>query len=135
MTKNNPEHVFIEDIIYCPSQIYYYFSVPNGKSGDNEGSGSSVKTRLWVAYIRQRSGPLAFELVEIDKETGEWKWDWDNRINVTLSRTYDINNQKTMEDEEKEIIKLENEIMWYLRQQFPNINFPEHPERLKRNYR
>ena len=96
----NPEHVFIEDIIYCPSQIYYYFSVSNGKSKDNEGSGSSVKTsksikeRRWVAYVRQRGGPLTFELIEIDKETSEWKWDWEGGTNkVKLSRVYDINGQ------------------------------------------
>jgi len=125
MLNRNPEHVFIEDIIYCPSQIYYYFSVSNGKSKDND-------QRKWVAYVRQRSGSLTFELVEIDKETGEWKWDWERRTNkVKLSRVYDINNQPNEEAEEKEIIELESEIMWYLRQQFPNVTFPEHPTRQK----
>jgi hypothetical protein len=125
MLSRNPEHVFIEDIIYCPSQIYYYFSVSNGKSKDNEG-------RQYVAYVRQRSGSLTFELVEIDKETGEWKWDWERRTNkVKLSRVYDINNQPNEEAEEEEIIELESEIMWYLRQQFPNVTFPEHPTRQK----
>ena len=135
----NPEHVFIEDIIYCPSQIYYYFSVSNGKSKDNEGSGSSVKTsksikeRRWVAYVRQRGGPLTFELIEIDKETSEWKWDWEGGTNkVKLSRVYDINGQPNVESEEREIEALENEIMWYLRQQFPEITFPTQPERRKR---
>ena len=121
MNINNPEHVFIEDIIYCPSQIYYYFR-------DNEG-------KQYVAYVRQRGGPLTFELVEI-REDGEWLWDWEGGTNkVKLSRVYDINGQQNVESEEREIEALESEIMWYLRQQFPNINFPEHPERLKRNYR
>ena len=125
MNMNNPEHVFIEDIIYCPSQIYYYFSVPNGKSKDNDG-------KQYVAYVRQRGGPLTFELVEI-REDGEWLWDWEGGTNkVKLSRVYDINNQPNVESEEKEIEALESEIMWYLRQQFPNINFPEHPIRQKR---
>ena len=128
MLSRNPEHVFIEDIIYCPSQIYYYFSVPNGKSEDNEG-------KQYVAYVRQRGGPLTFELVEI-REDGEWLWDWEGGTNkVKLSRVYDINNQPNEEAEEREIEALESEIMWYLRQQFPDINFPENPERLKRNYR
>jgi hypothetical protein len=78
---------------------------------------------------------LTFELVEI-REDGEWLWDWEGGTNkVKLSRAYDINNQPNVESEEREIEALESEIMWYLRQQFPNINFPEHPERLKRNYR
>ena len=128
MNMNNPEHIFIEDIIYCPSQIYYYFSVPNGKSGDQD-------ERLWVAYIRQRRGPLTLELVEIDKENGEWLWDWEGGTNkVKLSRVYDINNQPNEEEEEKEIEALESEIMWYLRQRFPEIEFPEHPERRKREF-
>jgi len=116
---NNPDHIFIENIIYFPSQIYYYFK-------DNN-------QREWVAYVRQRSGPLTFELVEINKENGEWKWDWEGGTNrVKLSRTYDINGQLNVESEEKEIEALESEIMWYLRQRFPKIEFPEHPERQKR---
>ena len=125
--ENNPEHVFIEDIIYCPSQIYYYFSVPNGKSEDQDD-------RQYVAYVRQRGGPLTFELVEI-LEDGEWLWDWEGGTNkVKLSRVYDINGQPNEEAEEREIEVLESEIMWYLRQQFPNVNFPEHPERRKRGF-
>ena len=125
--ENNPEHVFIEDIIYCPSQIYYYFSVPNGKSGNQDD-------RQYVAYVRQRGGPLTFELVEI-RDDGEWEWDWEGGTNkVKLSRVYDINGQQNVESEEREIEALESESMWYLRQQFPEVTFPEHPERLKRNY-
>ena len=120
MNMNNPEHVFIEDIIYCPSQIYYYFRDQDERS--------------WVAYVRQRGGPLTFELVEI-RDDGEWLLDWEGGTNkVKLSRIYDINGQPNEEEEEKEIEALESEIMWYLRQQFPNINFPEHPERRKRGF-
>ena len=119
MTKNQ-EHIFIENIIYCPSQIYYYF-----KDQDD---------REWVAYVRQRGGPLTFELVEI-QEDGEWLWDWEGGANkVRLSRVYNINGQPNEESEEKEIIELESEIMWYLRQRVPKINFPEHPERQKREF-
>ena len=120
MLSRNPEHVFIEDIIYCPSQIYYYFR-------DND-------QREWVAYVRQRGGPLTFELVEI-REDGEWLWDWEGGTNkVKLSRAYDINNQPNEESEEKEIIELESEIMWYLRQRFPEVTFPTQPERRKRGF-
>ena len=121
------EHVFIEVIVYCPSQIYYYFSVPNGKSEDRDD-------RQYVAYVRQRGGPLTFELIEI-REDGEWLWDWEGGTNkVKLSRVYDINGQPNVESEEKEIEALESEIMWYLRQQFPEVTFPEHPERQKRGF-
>ena len=117
--ESKTEHIFIENIIYYPSQIYYYF-----RDQDD---------RQYVAYVRQRSGPLTFELVEINKESGEWKWNWEGGTNrIKLSRTYDINGQLNVESEEKEIESLESEIMWYLRQQFPNIIFPEHPERQKR---
>jgi hypothetical protein len=127
MNMNNPEHVFIEDIIYCPSQIYYYFSVPNGKSEDQDD-------RQYVAYVRQRGGPLTFELVEI-REDGEWMWDWEGGTNkVKLSRVYDINGQQNVESEEQEIEALESEIMWYLRQQFPEVTFPTQPERRKREF-
>ena len=116
--ENNPEHVFIEDIIYCPSQIYYYF-----RDQDD---------RQYVAYVRQRGGPLTFELVEI-REDGEWLWDWEGGTNrVKLSKVYDINNQPNEEEEEKEIEALESEIMWYLRQQFPEVTFPTQPIRQKR---
>ena len=113
----NPEHVFKEDIIYCPSQIYYYFT-----DSDN---------RFWVAYIRQRRGPLTFELVEIEKDTGDWLWDSGQ---VKLSREYDINNQPSQESEEKEIMAVEEEVMWFLRQQFPDVKFPDHPSRIKKEY-
>ena len=117
---NNREHVFIESIIYCPSQIYYYFR--------------DQDERFWVAYVRQRGGPLTFELIEI-REDGEWMWDWERGTNkVKLSRVYDINNQPNEESEEREIIELENEIMWYLRQRFPEVTFPTQPERRKRDF-
>lgn len=118
--ENNQEHIFIEDIIYCPSQIYYYF-----KDQDD---------RQYVAYVRQRGGPLTFELVEI-REDGEWLWDWEGGTNqVKLSRVYDINGQPNVESEEREIKALENEIMWYLRQRFPEVTFPTQPERRKREF-
>ena len=102
--------------------------MPNGKSKDND-------QREYVAYVRQRRGPLTFELMEINKETGEWLWDWEGGTNkVKLSRDYDINGQPNVESEEREIEALESEIMWYLRQQFPEVTFPEHPERRKREF-
>ena len=74
--------IFIEDIIYCPTQIYYYFK------------GENTEIPFWLAYVRQRSGPLTFELIELD-ETGDWM----GEHKVTLSRVYDINGQVNADKE------------------------------------
>lgn len=112
--RDKEEHIFQEDIIYCPSQIYYYFTDNNGEK--------------WCAYIRQRRGPLTFELVNI-LENDEWKF---GDI-IPLSRTYDINNQTTIREEEFEIEELEKEVMGILRQRFPEVSFPNSPIRQKRS--
>ena len=117
LSRNTDEHVFIEDVIYCPTQIYYYLT-------DVDGS-------FWVAYIRQRRGDLTFELVRIDKETGDWLWE-DNK--VKLSRKYDINGQSDKESEEREIIAVEEEVLWFLRQRFPEVEFPDSPFRQVEDY-
>lgn len=117
--KNFDEHVWLEDIIYCPSQIYYYFSSPGGE-------------KAWCLYIRQRRMPEAsIEIVEVDPETQEFpsNYPWPS---VTPSRPYDINNQPGPEEENKEIMALEKEALEYLRQSFPEVEFPENPERRSR---
>ena len=109
----NPEHVFIESIIYCPSQIYYYFT-------DEED-------QEWVLYVRQRGGPLTCELVRIGKD-GEWD-SWKKWNKIVLSREYDINGKQSQDEEESEIMAVEEEMLWFLRQRFPKVRFPDHPER------
>jgi len=106
------EHVFIEDIIYCPSQIYYYFKDQEGKE--------------WCAYIRQRRGPLSFEIYEVD-EAGDFIMGEEINPSIPLSRVYDINNQPDLKQESKEILELEKEVLGFLRQSFPGVDFPEIP--------
>lgn len=113
------KHVWIEDIIYCPSQIYYYFV--------------DTAEKHWCAYIRQRGGPVTVELVELD--------DLDNFPNflegwhkITLDREYDINNKKTEEEEDKEIIEIERKTLDLLRINFPAVIFPDNPPRLGKKY-
>ena len=111
----DPEHVFIESIIYCPSQIYYYFT--------------DEKNQGWVLYVRQRGGPLTCDLFRVGKD-GEWSG-W---YNVVLSRKYDINGKQSQDEEESEIMAVEEEMLWFLRQRFPEVTFPTQPERRKREF-
>ena len=113
---NEEQNVFIESIIYCPSQIYYYFW---DKDEDT----------FWCAYIRQRRGPLTFELVRANPDDGSFLDSFDDWEKISMSREYDINNQDSFEKEEKEIVEIEAEVMSFLRQRFPNISFPENPKR------
>jgi len=107
----NLEHIFIESIIYCPSQIYYYFT-------DEED-------QRWVLYVRQRSGPLTCNLIRVD-DKGEWNLEWGR---VVFSREYDINGKQSQDEEESEIMAVEEEMLCFLRQRFPKVIFPDHPER------
>ena len=102
------EHVFIESIIYFPTQIYYYFT-------DEEDQG-------WVLYVRQRGGPLTCDLISEDEC-------WNK---VVLSREYDINGKQSQDEEDSEIMAVEEEMLWFLRQRFPKVIFPDHPIRQKR---
>ena len=59
---------WIEDLRWCPSQIYYYFV-------DKDGG-------RWCIYLRWRhQDPWTAELVRCDKN---WEFDWDNPDNVNL---------------------------------------------------
>ena len=104
-------HVFLEDIIYCPSQIFYYFEDTNKK--------------VWCVYVRQRGGPLRIELDSVDEDIS---------IEVKLSREYDINNQSNLREERREINELEKDIISYLKRQFPEVKFPEQIIRKEKEY-
>jgi hypothetical protein len=104
------DHVFIKSIIYCPTQIYYCFT-------DEEG-------QRWVLYVHQRGGPLTCDLINV-REDGEWG-NWNK---VVLSREYDINGKQSQSEEESEIMAVEEEMLWFLRQRFPKVIFPDHPKR------
>ncbi len=94
-------HTFMEDLIWCPSQIYYYFEDRSGQK--------------YVVYSRWRwNDPWTIELVEID--------DYDN---WDLSRaTYILEDKNFKDDDYKD---LEKEIIKYLKARFPDVNFPDDP--------
>ncbi len=95
------EHTWIEDIIYCPSQIYYYFSTANGQK--------------YVLYLRWRhQDPWTVELVKVNSED---EWDWDSAENLGYF--------KWTSEEWK---YLEEEVLEILRKKFPDVSFPEHPD-------
>jgi hypothetical protein len=59
-------------------------------------------------------------------------WDsYENWNKVVLSREYDINGKQSQSEEESEIMAVEEEMLWFLRQRFPKVIFPDHPERKK----
>lgn len=115
--SNHPVMEFLEDIIYCPSQIEFYFH--DGK-------------HVWCLYIRQRHGDTCAYLVpcELDgKFIYKQKWE-----KIELSRDYDIEgcSYKSKRCEEHEIIAIEKECLSRLKTMFPNVHFPEHPNRRRR---
>ena len=118
MKQQQDTNVFLEDIIYCPSQIYFYFEC---KASDNERKSDNERGKK-LAYIRQRGGPLTFELIDLLEDD-----EWGEVHKVILSREYDINNQPSEEEERREVDELESEVLEFLRQRFPSTEFPRHP--------
>lgn len=121
LEDNHPVMEFLEDIIYCPSQIEFYFR-------DGEA--------VWCLYIRQRHGDTTAQLVSC-YGSGDFIYDalWPE---IELSRDYDIEGKshESEEAEEQEIIAIEKACLARLRIMFPDVPFPEHPNRRRhRGYR
>jgi hypothetical protein len=114
LEDNHPVMEFLEDIIYCPSQIYFYFR-------DGEA--------VWCLYIRQRHGETTAQLVSC-YGSGDFIYEglWPD---IELSRDYDIEGKsyESEEAEEQEIIAIEKACLARLRVMFPDTPFPEHPNR------
>ena len=114
LEDNHPVMEFLEDIIYCPSQIEFYFR-------DGEA--------VWCLYIRQRHGETTAQLVPC-YGSGDFIYEglW---LDIELSREYDIEGKsyKSEEAEEQEIIAIEKACLARLRVIFPGTPFPEHPNR------
>lgn len=117
LEDNHPVMEFLEDIIYCPSQIEFYFR-------DGEQS--------YCLYIRQRHGDTTAQLVSC-YDSGDFIYEglWPD---IELSREYDIEGEsyKSEEAEEQEIIAIEKDCLARLRVMFPDTPFPEHPNRKRR---
>ena len=121
LEDNHPVMEFLEDIIYCPSQIEFYFR-------DGEA--------VWCLYIRQRHGDTTAQLVSC-YGSGDFDYDalWSE---IELSRDYDIEGKsyESEEAEEQEIIAIEKDCLARLRVMFSDTPFPEHPNRKRhRGYR
>lgn len=119
LEANHPVMEFLEDIIYCPSQIEFYFRT-NGQ--------------VMCLYIRQRHGETTAQLVPC-YGNGEYQYDslWPD---IELSRDYDIEGKshESEEAEEQEIIAIEKDCLARLRVMFPDVPFPEHPNRRRGRY-
>ena len=119
LEDNHPVMEFLEDIIYCPSQIEFYFR-------DGE--------QVWCLYIRQRHGDTTAQLVPCFG-SGDFDYDalWPE---IELSRDYDIEGKsyESEEAEEQEIIAIEKDCLARLRVMFPGTPFPEHPNRRRGRY-
>ena len=121
LEDNHPVMEFLEDIIYCPSQIEFYF-----RDGDN----------VYCLYIRQRHGDTTAQLVSC-YGSGDFIYEglWPD---IELSRDYDIEGKsyESEEAEEQEIIAIEKDCLARLRVMFPDTPFPERPNRRRgRGYR
>lgn len=83
-------NVFLEDLIWCPSQIYYYFC-------DNSG-------KIWCIYLRWRhDDPWTAELIPCDKNFKFF--DCDTWETISTSKDYKDFEYKDLEKEALEIIK------------------------------
>ena len=121
LEDNHPVMEFLEDIIYCPSQIEFYFR-------DGE--------QVYCLYIRQRHGDTTAQLVTC-YGSGDFIYEglWPD---IELSRDYDIEGKsyESEEAEEQEIIAIEKDCLARLRVMFHDTPFPEHPNRKRgRGYR
>jgi hypothetical protein len=119
LEDNHPVMEFLEDIIYCPSQIDFYFRTDG---------------QVMCLYIRQRHGETTAQLVPC-YGNGEFQFDslWPE---IELSRDYDIEGKsyESEEAEEQEIIAIEKDCLARLRVMFPDVQFPEHPNRRRGRY-
>lgn len=119
LEDNHPVMEFLEDIIYCPSQIEFYFRADG---------------QVTCLYIRQRHGETTAQLVPC-YGNGEFQFDslWPE---IELSRNYDIEGKsyESEEAEEQEIIAIEKDCLARLRIMFPDVPFPEHPNRRRGRY-
>lgn len=114
LEDNHPVMEFLEDIIYCPSQIEFYFR-------DGE--------QVYCLYIRQRHSDTTAQLVTC-YGSGDFIYEglWPD---IELSRDYDIEGKsyESEEAEEQEIIAIEKDCLARLRVMFPDVPFPAHPNR------
>lgn len=91
---------FHEDLLWCPSQIYYWFMV-----------GSEMK----LVYMRWRwSDPWTIELCNVKDPSNPHDWNFDNSEVLDLGKEY----------KDSEYLEMEKDLILYLMKRFPEIKFP-----------
>lgn len=98
------EHAFFEEMIWCPSQIYYYFT-------------DLADGQMYVVYCRWRwSDPWTIELVKVANPKNPRNWDWSlGSVSLLPDRGY----------KDEEYRKMEKDILDCLKAKFPHIVFPD----------
>ena len=91
---------FYEDLIWCPSQIYYWFMV-----------GSEMK----LVYMRWRwSDPWSIELCNVKDPSNPNDWSFDGSETIDLGKEY----------KDSEYQEMEKDLILYLMKRFPESKFP-----------
>ena len=91
---------FHEDLIWCPSQIYYWF-----KDGED----------IRVVYMRWRwSDPWEIELCKVRDPENLDSWNFDDAEIINLGRDY----------KDSEYMDMEKDLVDYLKNRFPGFTFP-----------
>ena len=97
--ENKQLWTWLESLIWCPSQIEYYFKDSNGSN--------------YLIYLRWRhSDPWTAELIPCNEN---WELDFANRKTINTSKNY-------IDDEYKE---LESEVLEIIKKKFPETKFPD----------
>lgn len=96
------EHAFFEDMIWCPSQIEYFFTDPR------DG-------QMYVVYCRWRwSDPWTITLVKVANPANPRSWNFD-----LMNESIDLGEFK-----DTEFRKMEAKVVNYLSSRFPQVQFP-----------
>jgi ribA/ribD-fused uncharacterized protein len=91
---------FHEDLIWCPSQIYYWFMV-----------GQEMK----LVYMRWRwSDPWSIELCNVKDPSKPHDWSFDDSEKLDLGKEY----------KDSEYQEMEKDLLLYLMKRFPEVKFP-----------
>jgi len=100
------EHAFFEELIWCPSQIEYFFTDP--ESG-----------KMYVVYMRWRySDPWTIELIEVANRNDPRNWNWD------LQHEH-IDHALGVRFRDDEYPEMEKKVVEYLKTRFQKVNFPD----------
>lgn len=96
------EFIFIEEIIYCPSQVYYYFT--DNKSGEK-----------YCIYLRWRyHDPWTSQLIRCGNDYS-FSPNWEEWETIETKKQY----------KDDEYLELEEEVLDIVKSKFLETKFPE----------